>query len=146
MAYSKAGYTTLTSIISTFQICCQNHGQLKRKLLRPKNTRSTFMKFELSRLGSPTLKLNQIQHKNTFEQQWFNSTSCQTSAHVYKTTWKDLLSFLGDNRRFRFQRVDESREFCQRSSALLNLKSKQIRMFCVQITLLTQRTIALSLP
>ena len=54
--FSKESYTKLKSVISSFKICFQNHGQLKRTFLRPKKTRSTFLKFELSRLGGPMLK------------------------------------------------------------------------------------------
>ena len=39
--FSKESYTTLKSVISSFKICFQNYGQLKRKFLRPKNTSST---------------------------------------------------------------------------------------------------------
>ena len=46
-------YTRLKSVISSFKICFQNYGQLKRKFLRPKNTSSTFLKFELYSLSGP---------------------------------------------------------------------------------------------
>ena len=55
--FSKESYTTLKSVISSFKIVFffffffQNYGQLKMKFLRPKKTRSTFPKFELSRLS-----------------------------------------------------------------------------------------------
>ena len=42
--FSNESYTTLKSVISSFKICFQNYGQLKRKCLRPKNTSSTFLK------------------------------------------------------------------------------------------------------
>ena len=35
--FSKESYTTLKSVISSFKICFQNYGQLKRKFLRPKS-------------------------------------------------------------------------------------------------------------
>ena len=59
--FSKESYTTLKSVISSFKIFIyffffQNYGQLKIKLLRPKKTRSTFLKFELSRLSEQKLK------------------------------------------------------------------------------------------
>ena len=41
--FSKESYTTLKSVISSFKICFQNYGQLKRKFLRPKKTRITFL-------------------------------------------------------------------------------------------------------
>ena len=47
--FSKESYTTSKSIISSFKICFENYGQLKRKFLRPKNTSRIFLKFELSR-------------------------------------------------------------------------------------------------
>ena len=70
--FSKESYTTLKSVISSFKICFQNYGQLKRKFLRPKNRSSTFLKFELSRLGGPMLKTRKNTIRNQFEQQWFN--------------------------------------------------------------------------
>ena len=56
--FSKESYTTLKSVISSFKIFFffQNYGQLKIKFLRPKKTRSTFLKFELSRLSGQKLK------------------------------------------------------------------------------------------
>ena len=59
--FSKESYTTLKSVISSFKIVFfffffQNYGQLKMKFLRPKKTRSTFLKFELSRLSGQNLK------------------------------------------------------------------------------------------
>ena len=59
--FSKESCVTLKSVTSSFKICFQNYGQHKRKFLRPKNTRSTFLKFELSRLGGPMLKTRKIQ-------------------------------------------------------------------------------------
>ena len=35
--FSKESYTTLKRVISSFKICFQNYGQLKRKFLRPKS-------------------------------------------------------------------------------------------------------------
>ena len=40
--FSNESYTTLKSVISSFKICFQNYGQLKRKFLRPRKTRSAF--------------------------------------------------------------------------------------------------------
>ena len=40
--FSNESYTTLKSVISPFKICFQNHGQVKRKFLRPKNISSSF--------------------------------------------------------------------------------------------------------
>ena len=58
--FSKESYTTFKSVISSFKIVFffffQNYGQLKMKFLWPKKTRSTFLKFELSRLSGQNLK------------------------------------------------------------------------------------------
>ena len=67
--FSNDSYTTLKSVISSFKICFQNYGQLKRKFLRPKNTSSTFLKFALSRLSGPMLKTQKNAVRNQFEQQ-----------------------------------------------------------------------------
>ena len=64
--FSKESYTTLKSVISSFKICFQNYGQLKIKFLRPKNTSSTFLKFELSRVGEPMLKTLKNTIRNQF--------------------------------------------------------------------------------
>ena len=82
--FSKESYTTLKSVISSFKICFQNYGQLKRKFLRPKNTSSTFLKFELSRLSGPMLKTRKNTIRNQFEQQWFNVISYQKPPRVYR--------------------------------------------------------------
>ena len=81
---SKESYTTLKSVISSFKICFQNYGQLKRKCLRPKNTSSTFLKFELSRLRGSMLKTQKNAIRNQFEQQWFNVISYQKPTRVYR--------------------------------------------------------------
>ena len=85
--FSNESYTTLRSVISSFKICFQNYGQLKRKFLRPKDTSSTFLKFELSRLGRPMLKTQKNAIRNQFEQQWFNVISCQKPTRVYRAIW-----------------------------------------------------------
>ena len=84
---SVESYTTLKSVISSFRICFQNYGQLKRKFLRPKNTSSTFLKFELSRLSGPMLKTRKNTIRNQFEQQWFNVISYQKPPRVYRAIW-----------------------------------------------------------
>ena len=81
--FSNESYTTLKSVISSFKICFQNYGQLKRKFLRPKNTGSTFLKFELSRLGEPMLKTRKNTIRNQFEQQWFHIISFLKPRRVY---------------------------------------------------------------
>ena len=84
--FSNESYTTLKSVISSFKICFQNYEQQKRKFLRPKKTRSTFLKFELSRLGRPMLKTQKNAIRNQFEQQWFNVSSFQKPRRVYTAT------------------------------------------------------------
>ena len=80
--FSKESYTKLKSVISSFKICYE---QLKRKILRPKNTSSTFQKFELSILSGPMLKNRKNTIRNQFEQQWFNVISYQKPPRVYRT-------------------------------------------------------------
>ena len=82
--FSKESYTTLKSVISSFKICFQNYGQLKRKILRPQKTRSTFLKFELSRLSGPMLKTQKNAIRNQFEHQRFNVISYQKTPRVYR--------------------------------------------------------------
>ena len=85
--FSNESYTTLKSVISSFKICFQNYGQLKRKFLRPKDTSSTSPKFELSRLSGPMLKTQKNAIRNQFEQQWFNVISYQKPTRVYRAIW-----------------------------------------------------------
>ena len=77
--FSKDSYITLKSVM---KICFQNYGQLKR-LLRPKKTRSTFLKFELSRFSGPMLKTQKNTIRNQFQQHWFNVISYQKPPRVY---------------------------------------------------------------
>ena len=88
--FSKESYITLKSVISSFKICFQNYGKLKRKFLRPKKKTSTFLKFDLSRLSGPMLKTQKNAIRNQFEQQWFNVISYQKPPRVYRT---DLIKF-----------------------------------------------------
>ena len=88
--FSNESYTTLKSVISSFKICFQNYGQLKRKFLRPKDTSSAFLKFELSRLGGPMLK-PQNDIRNPFEQQWFHVISSQKPRRVHIAIWYKLM-------------------------------------------------------
>ena len=78
----KESYTTLKSVIYSFKICFQNYGQLKRKFLRPKKTRNTFLKFEPSTLSGLMLKTHKNAIRNQFEQQWFNVISYQKPPRV----------------------------------------------------------------
>ena len=91
--FSNESYTTLKSVISSFKICFQNYGQLKRKFLRPKNRSSTFLKFELSRLGGPMLKTRKNTIRNQFEQQWFHVISSQKPRRVHIAIWYKLMPF-----------------------------------------------------
>ena len=84
---SKESYTTLKSVISSFKICFQNYGRLKRKFLRSGNTSSTFLKFEPSRLCGPMLKTRKNTIRNQFEQQWFNVIGFQKPRRVYTAIW-----------------------------------------------------------
>ena len=76
--FSNESYTTLKSVISSFKICFQNYGQLKRKFLRPK-----ILKFEFSRLSGPMLKTRKNTIRNQFEQHWFNVISYRKPPRVY---------------------------------------------------------------
>ena len=91
--FSNESYTTLKSVISSFKICFQNHGQLRRKFLRSKNTSSTFLKFERSWLRGATLKTRKNSIRNQFEQQRFNAISCQKPRRVYPAIWYNLKPF-----------------------------------------------------
>ena len=85
--FSKESYTTLKSVISSFNICFQNYGQLKRQFLRPKYTSSTFLKFELSWLSEASLKTPKNTINNQFEQQWFDVISFHKPRRVYPAIW-----------------------------------------------------------
>ena len=92
--------TTLKSVISSFKIYFQNYGQLKRKFLRPKNTSSTFLKFELSSFSGPMLKTRENTIRNRFEQQWFDVNSFQKPRRVYPAIWYNLKPFAHKKGRF----------------------------------------------
>ena len=99
--FSKESYITLKSVISSFKICFQNYEQLKRKFLRPKNTSSTFLKFELSRLGGLMLKTRKKAMRNQFGQQWLNVISIQKPRRVYTAMWYKLKPFAIKKGRFK---------------------------------------------
>ena len=99
--FSNESYTTLKSVISSFKSCFQNYGQLKRKFLRPKDTSSTFLKFELSRLSGPILKTRKNTIRNQFEQQWFHVISFQKPRRVYTAIWYKLMPFAIKKGRFK---------------------------------------------
>ena len=81
--FTIVSYTTLKSIIYSFKFCFENYGQLKRKFLRPKTTRSSFLKFELLRLGGPMLKTRKNTVRNQFEHEWFDVFSFHKPRRVY---------------------------------------------------------------
>ena len=95
--FSKESYTTLKSVINSFKICFQNYKQLKRKFLRPKNTTSTFLKFELSSLSGAMLKTRKRKNtiRNQFEQKWFDVISFHKPRCVYPAIWFNLKPFAG---------------------------------------------------
>ena len=98
--FTKESYTTLKSVISSFKICFQNYGQLKTKFLRPKNTSSTFQKFELSSLREPMLKTRENTVRNQFEEQWFEVIGFQKPRRVYPAIWYNLKPFAHKKGRF----------------------------------------------
>ena len=117
--FSNESYTTLKSVI-----CFQNYGQLKRKFLRPKNTSSTFLKFELSSLSGPTLKTRKNTVRNQFKQQWFDVISFQKPRRVYPAIWYNLKPFAHKKGRFTLSApaklVRESPKFVKGQSAIIN--------------------------
>ena len=71
--------------MSSFKICFQKYGQLKRKFLKPKNTSSTFLKFELSRISGPMLPLGARRF------------SCAVSGFSLNNDFQTPVSFSQDN-------------------------------------------------
>ena len=61
-------YQSLESVISSFKICFQIYGQLKKKKFWGRKKRSTFLKFELSRVSRSMLKSQKNAIRNQFEQ------------------------------------------------------------------------------
>ena len=99
--FTKESKTTLKSVISSLKICFQNYGQLKRKILRPKNTSRTFLKFELSSLSGPMLKTRKNTIRNQFEIQWFDVISFHKPSRVYPSVWYNLKPFANSKGRFK---------------------------------------------
>ena len=127
--FSNESYPTLKSVISSFKICFQNYGKLRRKILRPKKTTSPFLKFELSRLSGPMLKTQKNATRNQFEQQWFNVISYQKPPRVYRT---DLIKFKAVFRQekqtlaiFCYQ-THESRKVRKGQSTIINFKKHNV--------------------
>ena len=90
--FTNESYTTLKTVISSFKICFQNYGQLKRKFLRPKIQVVLFWN-----LSSP--RENNI--RNQFEQQWFEVISLQKPRSVYPPIWYNLKRFAYRKGRFK---------------------------------------------
>ena len=112
------------SIISSFKICFQNYGQRKIKFLRPKNTSSTFLKFELSSFSGPMLKTRENTIRNQFEQQWFDVISFQKPRRVYPAIWYNLKPCANRKGRFKLsipaKCTIESRKFVKGQNAIIN--------------------------
>ena len=119
--FSKESYTTLKSVISSFKICLQNYGQLKRKFLRPKNTSSTFLKFELSSLSGAMLKTRKNTIRNQFEQQWFNVISFQKPRRVYPAIWYNLKPFANMKGRFKLSTPAKSRKVAKGQRTIIKI-------------------------
>ena len=100
--FSKESYTTLKSVISSFKICFQNYGQLKRKFLRPKNTSSTFLKFELSSLSGPMLQTRKKYYKKSVWVTVFWCYQLTETKTCYPAIWYNLKRFAHRPRRGRF--------------------------------------------
>ena len=131
--FSKESYTTLKSVISSFKIGFQNHEQPDRKFLRPKNTSSTFLKFEPSRLGGPMLKNSEKYNKKSI---WATYSGLILSAFRNQDVfiqqsdinWSRLLSRKAD---LRCQLLPSAPVTwsCQREGKALILKSLKIQYF-----------------
>ena len=132
--FSKESYTTLKSVISPFKIFFffQNYGKLKIKFLRPKKTRSTFLKFELSRLSGQKLKnLEKCSKKAVwaavdYRYQLSQTTTCLSSE------WIKFKPFSGKKREFSHRLLPNARvtKGCQRANH--NNKLQRPQRFCVQ--------------
>ena len=145
--FTKESCTTLKSIISCLKICFQNYGQLKRKFLTPKNTSSTFLKFELSSLSAPMLKTRENTIRNQFEQQWFDyqlseTKTCLSSDLVYfKTVCSQERQIYAVNS----CQVHESRKFVKEQSAIINqINFKNHNVFASRNWILPNRTMPMS--
>ena len=141
--FTKESYTTLKSVISSFEICLQNYGQLKRKFLRPKNTSSTFLKFELSSLSGAMLKTRKNTIRNRFGQQWFNLISFQKPRRVYPAIWYNLKPFAHKKGRFTLSTpaklVHESPKFVKGQSAIINQLNFKNQLFASRILNFTEK-------
>ena len=76
-------------------------GFIDAQFLRPKNTSSTFLKFELSRRGEPMLKTWKNTIRNQFEKQRFQVISFQKLRRVYTAIWYKLMPFAIKKGRFK---------------------------------------------
>ena len=95
----KESYTTFERVISSFKICFQNYGRLKRKFLRPKIQVVLFWNLSFPRSAGRSARENTI--RNQFEQQWFEVISFQKPRRVYPAIWYNLKPFA--NRKGRFK-------------------------------------------
>ena len=134
--FTKESYTTLKSVISSFKICFQNYGQLKRKFLRPKITSSTFLKFELSSLSGPMLKTRKNTKRNQFQQQWFDVISFHKPRCVYPAISYNLKSFAHKKGKFTLSTLAKCTshvfKVCQRAKRYNKPdKLQQSQRFCV---------------
>ena len=123
--FSSESYTTLKSVISSFKICFQNYGQLKRKFLRRKDTSSTFLKFELSRLSGPMLKAQKNAIRNQFEQhyQLSETNTCLSSDLIkFKAVFQQEKQSLAI---FCYQ-TQESRKVVKGQSTVINFKKHNV--------------------
>ena len=86
--FSNESYTTLKSVISSFKICFQNYGQLKRTFLRPKNTSSTFLKFELSSQRADAKNLEKYNKKSVWATvvSWYQLSETKTCLYSMNMT------------------------------------------------------------
>ena len=141
--FTKESYTTLKSVISSFKICFQNYGQLKRKFLRPKNTSITFLNFELSSLSRPMLKTWKNTIRNQFEQQWFDVISFQKPRRVYPAIWYNLKPFAHRKGRFTLSTPAKSTSHVSLSKGnRTNFKNHNV--FASRNWILTNRTMHIS--
>ena len=134
--FTKESCTTLKSVISSFKICFQNYGQLKRKFLRPKITSSTFLKFELSSLSGPMLKTRKNTKRNQFQQQWFDVISFHKPRCVYPAISYNLKSFAHKKGKFTLSTLAKCTshvfKVCQRAKRYNKPdKLQQSQRFCV---------------
>ena len=119
----------LKNVPFSFKTCFQHHQQLKRNFLRPKNTSSLFLKFELSSLSGPMLKTRKNTTRNQFEQQWFDVISFHKPRRVYPAIGYSLKPFA--NRKGRFKLSTSAKCTLSKDKALIK-KVLKFQTFYVQ--------------